>query len=93
MPNYLITYDLASRTPDAHKPFLTAAEKQGLLYIWKGAEYVSRLPNTTIWGVFASSDAAIKAFDLALSTASKAVGYNIALEKRCVTLFQDASVS
>lgn len=36
MPDYLITYDLKSGSPDPHKPFLTAAEKEGLLYVWKG---------------------------------------------------------
>jgi hypothetical protein len=31
MANYIITYDLKSGSPDPHKPFLTAAEKEGLL--------------------------------------------------------------
>lgn len=92
MTDYLITYDLKSRTPDAHKPFLTAAERQGLLYVWVGQRYVSRLPNTTVWGVFPSAEDANQAFDKALDAASAAVGYTVTLEKRCVTAMSDSSV-
>lgn len=85
MTDCVITYDLKSGSPDPHKIFLTSAEREGLLYVWKGASYVSRLPNTTVWGIFSSTEEADQAFDRALSVASKKVGYPIVLEKRCTT--------
>lgn len=93
MADYLITYDLKSGSPDAHKPFLTAAEKEGLLYVWKGADYVNRLPNTTLWGLFDSREAANKAFDRALAAAGKVVGYAVKLEKRITTKMTDTLVT
>lgn len=81
----LISYDIAGGKPDAHKPFLTAAEKDGLLYVWKGAAYVSRLPNTTLWGVFDSVTAANEAFDRALKKVGDDLGYTVKLEKRVTT--------
>jgi len=83
--DFLITYDLKSGSPDAHKPFLTAAEKEGLLYVWRGADYVNRLPNTTLWGPFECKEAANKAFDRALAAAGKTVGYAVKLEKRATS--------
>lgn len=83
MVDVIITYDLKSASPDPHKPFLTAAEKEGLLFVWKGASFVNRLPNTTVWGVFNSSEDADLAFDRALKATSQKVGYTINLEKRC----------
>jgi hypothetical protein len=93
MPDYLITYDLADGSPDPHKPFLTAAAAEGLLYVWKGANYVNRLPNTTVWGVFATKEAADNAFDRALATAAKAVGHSVTMEKRCTTGMDNTSVT
>jgi len=54
MSDYLVTYDLADGSPDPHKPFLTAAETEGLLYVWQGQSYVSRLPDND--GVGSLSD-------------------------------------
>jgi hypothetical protein len=84
MAKYLITYDLKSGSPDEHKIFLAEAEKEGLLYVWTGDTNVLRLPETTIWGVFASVDDALAAFDLALEETSRRVGYSIELERRFV---------
>lgn len=81
----LISYDIAEGKPDAHKPFLTAAEKEGLLYVWKGASYVNRLPNTTLWGVFDSTAAANEAFDRALKKVGRDLGYTVKVEKRATT--------
>lgn len=92
MDDYLITYDLKSGSPSPYKPFLTAAEVEGLLYVWEGATYVNRLTNTTVWGKFASADAANEAFKKALAAASKKVGYDIVLEKRVTTVMGSSSV-
>jgi len=91
--DFLITYDLKSGSPDAHKPFLTAAEKEGLLYVWKGSDYVNRLPNTTLWGLFESKEAANKAFDRALAAAGRTVGYTVTLEKRATSEMGSSAVN
>ena len=88
----VITYDLKDGEPDPHKPFLTAAEKEGLLYVWKGADYVSRLPNTTVWGVFDNLAEANDAFTRALKKAGNAVGYAITLEKRATASMSPTNV-
>jgi hypothetical protein len=95
MPDFLITYDLQdapSGKSDPHKPFLTAAQKEGLLYVWKGKNYVSRLPNTTVWGTFANIEAADAAFQRALTAASKQVGYGIVREKKATASMERANV-
>ena len=85
MPQFLITYDLKSTTPDPHKPFLSAAEKQGLLYVWKSPNYVNRLPNTTVWGVFKDKDAAKAAFNAAIAAAANKT--TITVEKVFIARF------
>jgi hypothetical protein len=93
MPNYLITYDLPSQHEDAHKPFLTHAEKHDLLYICMSAQKTLwRLPNTTVWGRFVNRAAAVAAFDAALEAAAKQVGHAVKLEKRMVTRLTDAEI-
>jgi len=92
MSDYLVTYDLADGSPDPHKPFLTAAETEGLLYVWQGQSYVSRLPDTTVWGVFRTTSDAIAAFDRAIEKAERKVGYSIKLEKRCTVKVDDTTV-
>lgn len=92
MPDYLITYDLKETDPKPHKPLLTAAEKEGLLYVWQGASFVNRLPNTTLWGTFSTATAANEAFERALVEAAKVVGRTITLEKRATTQMGDTSV-
>jgi hypothetical protein len=89
MSDYAISYDLSV----GHKAFLTAAEKEGLLYVWKGATYVNRLPNTTIWGLFTSGTEANNAFDRALSKASTAIGQKIKMEKRLTTAMSSSFVN
>lgn len=91
MPNIMIGYDLKTGSPAPYGPFIRAAEKEGLLYVWKGAAYVSRLPNTTVWGVFADCSAANVAFDRALAAASKVVGYTIKMEKRMTVQYDGAN--
>ena len=91
MTDYLITYDLESGSPDPHKPFLNAAQNEGLLYVWKGSTYVNRLPNTTIWGQFSSAESANEAFNRALKAAGISVDYSITIEKRC-TIFANVCV-
>lgn len=92
MDDFLITYDLENGSPSPYKPFLTAAEAEGLLYVWKGTTYVNRLTNTTVWGRFADADAANDAFKRALDAASRKVGYTIDLEKRVTTSMGSSSV-
>jgi hypothetical protein len=93
MADYLITYDIKADSPDPHKPFLTTAEKEGLLYVWKGTSFVNRLPNTTVWGVFASKEKANEAFDRAKEAASAKIGKAVTLEKRCTTEMSDTLVT
>ena len=93
MPDIVITYDLERGTPSPYGAFITAAAREGLLYVWKGATYVNRLPNTTVWGVFSDRDAANAAFDRALASASKTVGYTIKLEKRMTVEEKNTLVS
>lgn len=81
MPDIVIMYDLQKGDPSPHGAFMAAA-REGLLYVWKGATYVNRLLNTTVWGVFSDREAANNAFDKALAAAEKTVGYTIKLEKR-----------
>lgn len=47
MPAYLVSYDLKSGDPSPHSAFLTCAEPEGWLYVFKGKR-VFRLPNTTL---------------------------------------------
>jgi hypothetical protein len=89
MTDYLITYDLQSGSPDPHKPFLTAACSEGLLYVWQGVTYVNRLPNTTVWGVFQSADAADQAFTRAVARAGVAISRVVVVEKRATTQISD----
>lgn len=90
---FLITYDLKAGNPSPYKAFLIAAEREGLLYVWRGASFVNRLPNTTIWGVFESKDSANEAFDRALATASATIGYKVQMTRRATTKFVDAYVN
>lgn len=92
MTDYLISYDLKSEG-SPHKEFLTQAETEGLLYVWKGQSYVNRLPNTTVWGVFDSRAEAIKAFDRALTKTATKLGHSVTMEKRATTAFEDGSVA
>lgn len=92
MDDYLITYDLENGSPSPYKPFLSAAETEGLLYVWKGSTYVNRLTNTTVWGRFVNADAANDAFEKALAAASRKVGYTINQEKRVTTMMIAATV-
>ncbi len=92
MTSFLITYDLQDQHPDPHKPFLTAAEKEGLLYVWKGVTYVNRLPNTTVWGIFETAEQADLAFERALTAAGKTLGNKINLEKRATTAMESTLV-
>jgi hypothetical protein len=89
MSDYLVTYDLKEGVPDPHKPFLTAAEPRGWLYVLEAGTDMFRLPNTTLWGVFKNRDAARAAFDAALADAEKAIGKSIALEKRLISKLDD----
>jgi hypothetical protein len=92
MPEYLVSYDLKATTPDPHKPFLDAAEPEGLLYVFQGTTDVFRLPNTTLWGVFGTIDAAKSAFDRAKATAEKKIGKSVTVEKRIITRLEDWSI-
>lgn len=93
MADFLISYDLKAGNPSPHRAFLDAAETEGLLYVWKGATYVNRLPNTNVWGVFDSREEANHAFSRALSTASAVMGYKVVLLKRATTEFSNALVT
>ncbi|MCJ2096330.1 hypothetical protein MKK67_28075 [Methylobacterium sp. J-072] len=93
MPDIMISYDLKTGSPVPYGPFMEAAEKEGLLYVWKGAKFVSRLPNTTVWGVFTDCPTANAAFDRALVAAGKVVGYKITLEKRMTVSYEGAESS
>lgn len=92
MTDYLISYDLNTDRGSPHKEFLTQAETEGLLYVWKGATYVNRLPNTTLWGQFTSPAEADAAFDRARAKTEKKVGYVVVVEKRATTAFKDSLV-
>ena len=92
MNSYVITYDLEAGEPSPYRRFIEEAEKQGLLYVWKGRNKVHRLPNTTLWGRFEDVDAARSAFDKAARAASRRVGYTIDIEKRMIILSADAWV-
>ncbi len=92
MAEFLITYDVEDSDPDPHKPLLVAAEKEGLLYVWKGENYVSRLPNTTLWGIFENIDGANEAFENAVKRAEKVIGIKIVVEKRATVEMATANV-
>lgn len=85
MPSYTVAYDLSAKGEAPHKPFLTEAEKVGLLYVFRGSKYVSRLPNTTLWGHFASRAHVIAAFEKAISKTEQVVGHRVTVEKRLIT--------
>lgn len=93
MSNYLISYDLQSGHVSPHKPFLTAAAKEGLIYVLQSANFINRLPNTTLWGVFARRQAAVDAFNRAKTAAEIAIRREIVVEKRLVSLLDDWLVS
>lgn len=86
MPAFLVSYDLKGGDPSPHSAFLTCAEPEGWLYVYKGKR-VFRLPNTTLWGEFADAAAAVAAFDRALAAAERHLGRKVVLEKRIVTRF------
>lgn len=88
MPRYLISYDLKSSEPSPHRPLLDAAEGQDLLYVLHATE-LYRLPNTTLWGIFADKKAARDAFERAIADAERVIGRKITLEKRVITGFRD----
>lgn len=93
MTDYLISYDLNTERGSPHKEFLAQAETEGLLYVWRGASYVSRLPNTTIWGVFDNRTNALAAFERTRVKTEKKVGYKVVVEKRATTEFTDCDVA
>ncbi|MGY3591500.1 hypothetical protein ACVIGB_008921 [Bradyrhizobium sp. USDA 4341] len=84
MTDFLLTYDFEVSAADQWKEFVASAEAKGLLYVFLGTSKLFRLTNTTLWGVFADSDAAVAAFDRASSAAERAVNRKIVLEKRFV---------
>ncbi|MGY3585730.1 hypothetical protein ACVIGB_005213 [Bradyrhizobium sp. USDA 4341] len=84
MADFLLTYDFDVGATDQWREFVESAEAEGLLYVFHGTSKLFRLTNTTLWGVFADSDAAVAAFDRALSAAERAVNRKIVLEKRFV---------
>ena len=92
MDSYVITYDLKDGNPSPYRPFIEEAEKQGLLYVWRGRNKVHRLPNTTVWGRFADVGEARSAFAGAIRAASRRVGYTIDVEKRMIVRSSDAWV-
>jgi hypothetical protein len=90
MPRYLVTYDFKETNPKPHKAFILAAEKERLLYIFKAGDgKLYRLPNTTLWGDFASAQAAWDAFDRAEAAADSKLPTKIVVEKRVLTLFSE----
>ncbi|WP_331285133.1 MULTISPECIES: hypothetical protein [Methylobacteriaceae] len=92
MDDFVITYDLKNGDPPPYGPFIEEAEREGLLYVWRGANQVHRLPNTTVWGRFEDIAAARSAFDKALRRTSRRLGYAINLEKRMTVQADDISV-
>ena len=90
MPGYLITYDIKETKPDPHPSVLTHAEKNDLLYLrLTKKNNIYRLPDTTLWGVFANAKAARKAFDSAVAAAAKALGTTVVVEKLYLTMIGD----
>jgi hypothetical protein len=93
MAHILTTYDLKKTDPGPHRVFIEEAEKQGLLYVYRGASgKLLRLPNTTLWGVFDDAAGARDAFDKALTAAEKKLRKKITLEKRVITPFEDGLI-
>lgn len=93
MAHILVTYDLKKTDPGPHRVFMEEAEKQDLLYVYRGRSgKLVRLPNTALWGVFDDAEGARDAFDKALKVAAKRLGKKITLEKRVITLFEDGFV-
>lgn len=88
MTQFLASYDLtAKRSP--HSEFLDQAEKVGWSrWIWgpKTQKWL-RLPNTTLVGDFASSNAAKTALDRALSATSAALGTTVEMPKHLIGTF------
>ncbi|ATC30990.1 hypothetical protein CA606_00745 [Caulobacter vibrioides] len=93
MTSYLVTYDLKETTPKPHRAFIQAAEKEGFLYVFQGTRDLFRLPNTTLWGEFASCDLATKAFDRAKAAAARSLGVTVYVEKNFFTSLDDWSVT
>lgn len=85
MASYLISYDLSTDRGSPHTEFLKQAETEGLLYVWTGVNFVSRLPNTTLWGEFPSRAEAEAAFGRARAKTEVSVGYKVVVEKRVTT--------
>lgn len=92
MPKYLVSYDLRKTEPAPHKQFLTSAEPEGWLYVYQTDEGVLRLPNTTLWGVFATREEARAAFARAVAAAGRELGSRIVLEKRVIAGLADCFV-
>ncbi|MEN5083077.1 hypothetical protein ABE438_11380 [Bosea sp. TWI1241] len=92
MADYLVTYDFKVGASSQYKEFVECAEAEGLLYFFHGTEQLHRLTNTTLWGVFVSTEEAKKAFDRAKAAAEGKVGRKIVLEKRVITLLSGWSI-
>ncbi|WP_283178150.1 hypothetical protein [Gemmobacter sp. 24YEA27] len=92
MTDYLVTYDFKDGASNQWAEFIKQAELAGLVYVFQGTSKLFRLTNTTVWGVFADTDAVKTAFDTALAAAEKAIGKKITLEKRFITAISSWSV-
>ncbi len=68
MARFVISYEFAACTTETRKSFLAAAEREGLLYVWPSQTAVSRLPASTLWGLFSNKAAASSAFRRAMAS-------------------------
>ncbi|MCF2523231.1 hypothetical protein [Bradyrhizobium sp. G127] len=87
-----MTYDLKATTPSPYRAFASCAEAEGLIYVYKTGEKLSRLTNTTLWGLFQTKAAVRDAFDRAQAAAEHEIGIKITLEKRVITQMADVFV-
>lgn len=81
MPSFIITYDLKA-TGSPHAEVIKQALAENLLRVWCGGTTVRLLPNTTLWGRFATEKAASDAFNRAVRKAAIVLGHAVVVEKR-----------
>jgi hypothetical protein len=93
MATFLVSYDLQSTTPDPHTTMLSLASAYGWSFEMPCTDGVTRrLPNTTLWGIFADMAAAERAFLNLVQGTGAAIGRSVNAEKWIIVNYTESLV-
>ncbi|MBS0546140.1 MAG: hypothetical protein JSR24_00230 [Proteobacteria bacterium] len=94
MPDFLASYDIDSTEHNNHKAMVDAGASKGWTYVFLAPDgKLNRLPDTTLWGVFADRTVALTAFIEAAKLANKQPKTRFKVEKLALTLFEQRAVA